>query len=341
MTWQGVPWAVGAWTVGGSSGVPQTPAEAARAVAYQAYNGDEGPAAGGDCAVKPLAVPGAGVRIAIGAVAVLNRSPGGAGQSYLCRQPAEEIVPITATGSGGGRTDLIAVVVQDPQYPGQPLPVSGANGPYVKTVVYTGVSSTVKKLSEVAPGQSGYALARVTLPASTGTVQAAHITDLRSLASPRTKVETKLYNIGTAADVVTSGSVYERFPQHPTWNIAVPSWGVKVHLELYCSGVRITNDATAAGDWRGKARVKLGSIVTSDVEINPPVPGANQGEAYTYIAAEEVAVPAAVRGTTQSLEAQALRSSSSSGMAVAQGTGTTVILKATFFEDVTTDAFTV
>lgn len=337
MTWQGVPWAVGAHV----GGTPETPAEAARAVAYQSFNGDEGPAAGADCRVLATSPTGPAVRIMPGAVAILNRFPGGVGQSYLARQPEQETVAITATGSGGGRSDLVCVIVEDPQYPGQPSPVDATNGPYVRTVVYEGVPANTTKLSQVVANQSGYALARIDIPVSTATIQQAHITDLRSLASPRVKVETKLYNIGNTADVVTSSAVYERFPQHPAWNLYVPAWAVKAHLELYVSGVRIANDGTDAGSWAGKGRLKLGTVVTPDVELNPAVPAANRTDAFTYIAAQELAIPSAMRGSTQALDAQALRLSSSSGVTVAQGWGTTVIAKVSFFEDVTTDAFTV
>lgn len=337
MTWQGVPWAIGAH----AGGSPLTPAEAARAVAYQATDGDEGPGTGADCRVLPLAVPGAGVRIMPGALSCLNRFPGGAGQSYLVRQPEEEVVPITATGSGGGRTDLIACVIIDPQYPGQVAPADAANGPYVVTRVYTGVGAGVTKLSDVAANQAGYALARVTLPASTGTVQTAHITDLRSIANPRTKVETKLLNIGNQADVLQQASAYERFPQAAGWDVYVPKWAVKAHLELYVSGVRVKNSADATGSWNGRARLKLGSIVTQDSELNPPPPKAGKTDTFTYMSAGELAVPSGLRGSTQTLEAQAFRVSAAGSVTVMQGWGTTVVARVTFYEDVTTDAFVV
>lgn len=341
MTWQGVPWALGAWTVNGVSGTPQTPAEAARVVAYQALGGGEGPAAAGDCAVVPLDVPGGAVNIRPGTVGILNRFPGGSGQAYVARNVGSDQVNITATGSGGGRTDLIAVIIEDPQYAGQPTPADGATGPYVRTAVYEGVGANVTKLSDVDANQSGYALARVTLPASTGTVQASHITDLRSLPNPRTRQETKILNIGNQADVVEQAGAYERFPQQAGWTVRVPSWAVRVHLELYVSGIRVKNDADAAGDWKGKARAKLGSVVTDDVELNPTPPDANKTDTFTYMAAGDLPVPGAIRGTDQTLEAQAFKVSSSSGVTVSQGWGTTVVAKATFHEDASTDSFTV
>ena len=337
----GVPWAVGAWVVGSDSGQPEVPAELARAVAYQAAGGGEGPAGPSDFAVKAQDVPAGSVVIRKGALGVINRSPGGGGQSYLSINDADETVTIPVTGGGGGRTDLVAYIVEDPTYPGQPLPADGTTGPYERFVVYEGVGAGVKRLEEVDAGQTGYALARITRGAGQSTVQPGDITDLRKLANPKTRQETKLLNIGNQADVANTSAAYERFPQQADWAIDVPLWAVKVHLELYVSGVRVKNDADAAGDWKGKGRVKLGTIVSQDVELNPTPPDANKTDTFTYLAAIEAPVPAVMRGTTQTLEAQARRDSSSSGVTVNQGWGTTVIAKATFYEDVSTDAFTV
>lgn len=337
----GVPWAIGAWQVGAVFGKPNIPAELARAIANMAGDGGEGPAGPSDFAVVAQAVPGAGVVVRKGALNVLNRSPGGSGQSYTSINDADVIVAVPDTTGAGGRTDLVAYIVEDPTYPGQPLPVDGTRGPYERFVVYEGVGANVTKLSEVDAGQSGYALARITRGAGQSTVQTADITDLRTLANPKTRQETKLLNIGNQADVANEAVGFEQFPQGAGWNIAIPPWAVKVHLELYVSGVRVKNDVDAAGDWKGKARVKLGAIVSQSVELNPTPPDANKTDTFTYLAAIEAPVPADHRGTTKTLEAQAHKDSSSSGVTVNQGWGTTVIAKATFYEDATTDAFVV
>lgn len=337
----GIPWAIGAWQVGEVSGNPETPAETARAIAYQALAGAEGPAAPGDMAVRALDVPAASVLVRKGTVGSLNRFPGGAGQAYLSINDADEIVPVPDTTGAGGRTDLVALVVEDPTYPDQPLPPDGTLGPYERFVVYEGVDANTRHLSQVDAGQSGYALARITRGAGQSTVQPGDITDLRKLANPKTRQETKLLNIGNQADVANTNAAYERFPQQAGWDIDVPSWAVRVHLELYVSGVRVKNDGDAAGDWKGKGRVKLGSVVSQDVELNPTPPDANRTDTFTYIAAIDAAVPAAMRGGTSTLEAQARRDVSSSGVSVNQGWGTTVVAKATFYEDASTDAFTV
>lgn len=335
MTWQGVPWAVGAHP-GGS---PETPAEAARALAHQALGGLEGPAGPGDVAVVPLDVPGGAVVVRKGTIGITNRFPGGQGQSYIARNVDDDQVAITATGSGGGRTDLIAVVIEDPQYAGQPVPPDAANGPYVRTVVYEGVSANVESLEEVDADQSGYALARVTLPASTGTVETAHITDLRELPRARSKTVKRTLDVGDKGswDVI-NGAGFERFPQAAAWNIKVPLWATVAQLEMRVTGVRVTNDGTDAGTWRGRARLKLGSHATTETIIDPEIPNANKGNRFAYNATGEVSLTAAQRGTTLTLEAQAIRQNFTSGVEVREAAGTTVVCEVRFIEAPNTDA---
>jgi len=171
MTWDGVPWVIG----GGAEHSP----EVARLAIYAAMGGAEGVVGVDDCKVVPLNVPGAGFRVLAGGVVIANKAAGGGQQTYVARNPDDDTVMFTPTGSGGGRTDLVAVVVEDPEYAGQPTPTDLAHGPYVRTKLYTNVSPTVTKLADVDPTQTGYALAKYTLGVSDGTLQAADITDLR------------------------------------------------------------------------------------------------------------------------------------------------------------------
>lgn len=350
MTWQGVAWAIG--------GGALVPVETARLLAYLAIGGmeGEGVVGPGDCAVLPQVAPNASVRIMPGAIGVLNRMADpltGGQQAYLCRQPYTqdnpwEDVPIVPTG-GSSRTDIVAVIVEDPQYAGQSAPAEIQNGPYVKTVVYSGVSSGVTTLAQIDPGQAGYALARITLPAGTSQVTAAHITDLRQIPNPRTRQETKLLNCPSGTNQLLTSVSGTTFPSQASWNVAVPKWAVRAHLELYVAGVKIRNtkardpdsDADDTGNWLGSARLAVGSITTDPTEVNPNVPQAQQGDTFTWISAGEVAVPKALRGTTQQMHPVALRGAFSAGIEVRAEWGTTVIAKVTWFEDIASDAWEV
>ncbi|GAA1323758.1 hypothetical protein ACFSWE_09585 [Leucobacter albus] len=161
-------------------------AEVARTLAYQAIGGKEGLARAGDLIVRALPVPGGAVQVLPGAAGILNRGSGGGGQAYVGRVGAAVTVPIAATGSGGGRSDLIVFRVDDPQYGGQ-TPDSPVEGPYIRLDVVSGVNVSVTRVQDV-PGHeadSAVTLARVDLPASTGTVTDAMVTPLATVASPR------------------------------------------------------------------------------------------------------------------------------------------------------------
>ncbi len=337
MTWDGVPLAIG----GGDLPADQRPvvqADTFRVLGYMAAR-NEGVVTGGDCAVLPLAVPAAAVQVMPGAVGVLNRGADpvdGGQQMYVCRNPEAETVALTATSSGAGRTDLVAVIVEDPQYPGQPVPVSTSTGPYVRTVVYQGVPAATVSLAEVDPGQAGYALARVTRPASTGTVLASHITDLRAVPNARTRGLTRIVNLGAQADTNLSGTDWRDFPNAASWLIDVPEWATQVTLELYAAGVRVTNDNSSGGSWTGRARVALGGIIGADTELNPGIPNA-KSDTFAYVTGGDYPVPQNMRGKKATLKSQARRVDSASGVRVAEGFGTTIIVKATFTESAAVD----
>lgn len=338
MTLLGVPWAVGAWTVGSTTGKPEVSADAARALAHMVTGDFEGVAGPGDLAVVPLGAPGAAVNVRKGVVSVLNRAAGVLGQSYVSLNDGDVQVAVSAVGSGGSRTDLVAYVVEDPQYPGQPLPADGATGPYERFRVFEGVGANVDRLADVAPGQTGVALARITRPAGTTTVQAAHITSLRDIPHPRSTVVKKAVDVGDKATFdQLNAADYERFPQAAQWDVKVPIWATVVQLELRVTGARVSNDGTDAGDFRGKARLKLGGVTTGDVIVNPDIPNANKGNKFAYSVQAERDVPQATRGSTVSLEAQAFRVSSSSGVEVREAAGTTVIAEVRFLEVPNTD----
>lgn len=334
MTWQGVPWYVG----GGAHHSP----EVARLLAHIASGGAEGVIGAGDLQVRALNVPGAGIRVMPGAGVLQSKFAGAGQQAYLVRNPDEDVVMVAPTGSSGGRTDLVAVIVEDPQYAGQPAPASIEDGPYVRTRVYTNVAAGVKTMTSeqamalVAPGQTGYALAAYTLGVSDGTIEQADIVDLRGKPSPRTQVHTRMLNLpGSGVNTTLTSLAMTGFPTEAHWDIPVPSWAVKVALELQASGLEVVEDGALGGDWAGTARIALGALVTQESEVRPSPPHQVGGtDTFGYLCADELKVPAAMRGTTQTLAAQAKKVSSTGGITVRSTWGTTVVLRVTFTEDV-------
>ena len=136
------------------------------------------------------------------------------------------------TGSSGGRSDLVVARITDPQYEGQP-PADPDDFDYAYVDIIQGVSSSTRSARDLNLSYPAIALARIDLPASTGTVQASHITDLRELAQPRSVRFLRAYALvsGDGSFELTStgenGAAWpepQDLPSMGAWRVDVPEW---------------------------------------------------------------------------------------------------------------------
>ena len=160
-----VPWAIGN---GAENSV-----ELARAGIYSATGGATGIAESGDFIVKPLPTPGAAVRVHKGGGVIKSTYPGVFGQSYAVQEQSYTDVPVAATGSAGGATKYVYVLIQDTQYGGQ-NPPSVEDGPYNSYAVTTTLPQN----------QPYLLLAKIEQPKSTATITGTMIVDMREVANP-------------------------------------------------------------------------------------------------------------------------------------------------------------
>lgn len=306
MSWDSVPWFVG----GGAEHSP----EVARLLAYAATGGAEGIVTAEGLKVSPLAVPGGGVRVDPGAALIRNRAAGGDLQTYVARNPTTDTVTIAATGSGSGRTDLIVAQIEDPFMAGEPWqePTDPKVGPYVYTRVISNVPAGTKRLQDVSgyEGRSAITLARVTLPASTSTVTAGMITDLRPLARPRTERKmTTVFPTGakTAGNKLPTTS-YAPWPltsaQRPA--VQVPEWATRIDIVIHISGALFTKSGSTADTVAG-VRTVFGTTTPAENGILIQDVSDTDGR-YHYTVIGSHTIPASMRGTTQYIEPQAVRS---------------------------------
>lgn len=180
--------AIDRWFIGG--GAEHTP-ESARRLVYASTNGAEGVGGVNDLKVLPLTTPGQGVRVTIGSALIRSRYTVDSTETYMGTVYQQEIVATTPTGSQYKRSDLIVMRVEDPfainSTTTPPADDEIALAPYIYIRVISGVPADTRKLQDV-PGHAnttGLALARIDYPASTGTVTAGMIVDLRQVAQPR------------------------------------------------------------------------------------------------------------------------------------------------------------
>jgi hypothetical protein len=320
---ESVPWAVG--------GGAEHSADAARTAIYAATGGAEGVAEAGDLKVSALATAGPAVRIAPGAVLIPSRASGAAQQTYTSRNVTETEVPIAATGSAGGRSDLIVVMVKDPYVAGSPwsVPTDPAAGPYVEPVVIPNVAANVTKLQSV-PGyanHTGYAIARVDIPASTATITGAMVKDLRKLATPRSDVMA-LAAASTGAGKVNGSyvspdpldhSTFATWPDVATWQIQVPAWATEAVVTAQVFGA-----ATRDADVWGETRIVLGTLsgTAAAYDVNADANPAR----VTLGAAATLAIPSAMRGTTQTIRLEGRRSGGTGHLTGQDGVFTTLLV---------------
>lgn len=278
MAWDSVPWFVG----GGAQHSP----EVARLLAYGAFRGNEGIFGPLDLQVKATTVPGSTVTIDPGACTIITRSTGEAYQTYVGRLASQDATTISATG-GSARSDLIIARVEDPYAPGEPWsdPADPTVGPYIFTRRIPGVPNTTTDVASLGLGYSAIPLARIDIPASTGTITQAMIKDLRKVANPRRERGLDALNLGSTVTLTNTSGV--EFPSGAHWSIAIPAWATQCKIVATWSNVVASGSSPAGSMW-----VTVGSVTSQSV-------GFGGSGAGTVICGDTIAIPAAMRGTTQ------------------------------------------
>ena len=187
-------------------------------------------------------MPGAGVRVAPGGAVIRSKAAGGAQQTYVGRNPDDDLIEIAATTSAGGRSDLIVARIADPFMPGEPFdePDDPRVGPYIYTDI---ISNVAAGTTAVPSGMSAIPLARIDIPKSTGTITAEMIKPLRKLSNPRRERNVRIWSPNDPA--VVSPPVGQRawFPQLRE-SVYCPPWATRLHLVVTISGLYVWGNIT-------------------------------------------------------------------------------------------------
>jgi hypothetical protein len=184
-------------------------------------------------------VPGQFVQIGTGSALVRAGNTPVSQQTYSAFAQAASIVGITPTSSGSGRSDLVVCRVEDPYISGSPwqAPSDPALGSFVKFRVIQGVPPGTTTLAQAGRGgDSAIVLARIDIPASTGTITQGMITDLRQMAQPRQKhlINQTVGGI-SPANTLTSGT-WALWPGYAPGNI-VPEWATHANITFTVDGI--------------------------------------------------------------------------------------------------------
>jgi hypothetical protein len=254
-----------------------------------------------------------------GAILILNRSGSTRNQTYVAGGASETRLDVTPTGSSGGRHDLAVVRIRDLQYaPWSGLTVAPADRPtfrYAEPFIIQNVPAGTSSFASLNLGYSGYALARLEIPANTSVITNAMIKDLRKLAQPRSSfrqyggspgigAEGAVFQVGT----IESGDPYSMAPLagvQPT--IEIPSWATHMDISGVATGLIAGQwqNPAAYPDNRGATLIKVGTgSSATNTTFGPHINwDAQGGDSLFQLTATDTerAIPTAMRGTSQKL----------------------------------------
>ncbi|GAB3213328.1 hypothetical protein GCM10027294_43850 [Marinactinospora endophytica] len=303
MTWQPV-YAVDGGTISGP---------VLRLQQQSATRGGEGIVEAGDLRVQALAVPGSAVRVAAGACTIVGREVAWQG-SYYGHNVGDDVVDIAATDSAGGRSDLVVARIEDPTINGSPWNHDPSQDP----LIYTRVIPGVPPGTTAVPAGAGSAipLARIDIPASTATITQSMITDLRQMMDPRRQ---RVLRVQRGVDPIDLGGNvqnpdWENWPNLVWPDVVIPEWATQVQMVGHWGNVLFGSADLASGsgstDAAGRARIALGYGAAggaTDIQTQNSIYNFNLSSNATrvgFMAADQRAVPAAMRGQRANLRMQ-------------------------------------
>lgn len=297
--------AIDRWFIGG--GAEHSP-ESARRALYASTGGAEGVGGIDDLKVVPLAVPGGGVRILTGSALIRSGYAYGETQTYMGTVYEQETVSVAATGSGAGRSDMVVLRVEDPYAGGSPWPVPAdpATAPYLHIRVISGVPADATRVQDV-PGHdtdTAIALARIDIPASTGTIAAGMITDLRRLGQPRRLSTLAYVPVPAVTDLVSATLV--PWPASTAVQVEVPEWATHAYVDGEIVNYQTRNNPVA-----GTLRARLDTAGSGGVEaMSSPLYYNEQYAGDTRLSRPvggKITIPPELRGQVRNLRMVGLR----------------------------------
>ena len=246
-------------------------------------------------------------------------------QSYGRSIYDPQVVEIDPTTSSGGRTDVVGILIEDPEFDGtydaedytdEELRDILMEHRYWRPYVARNVGTSATRPEHFASLRKPFVpLAQINIPRSTGTIENSMITDIRFMAVHRTETN----------DLISPSGAFENTmnirPTDTSWqtvyefdNIQIPQWatGSKIYMRL--GPVYVINDA-ANGEFRLRVSRDGGASVSAAhawVEPDPTaVPG---GSPRFYMeAAARMAIPRSVAGGANKIELQVRRIHPSGG----------------------------
>ena len=265
--------------------------------------------------------PTAGIVIAGGACLVAGIETPYQGSYYGYNVGNDTSLTIGAT-AGSARSDLVVVRAEDPTWSGSPW-----GGPASGQILFPRVISGVSSSATAPPGGiSAIALCRIDMPASVSVVQQSYIHDLRNVSQPQ-----RLMQVIGAQDTTTRnwtvGTAGVAWPPGANWQVPVPSWATIMQVNWQI------NDALWQSGWaRGYVNPFFGTSVAAPNLAMPQtlisIPAATGPYRHGIAGGFSIAIPASLRGTTQTLQFKQVTDGSQTGiLSVDEGSSYAVVFE--------------
>ncbi|MFM9373280.1 hypothetical protein [Streptomyces sp. Da 82-17] len=259
--------------------------------------------------VSALATPGGGVQIADGSATISGKVSPVQG-SYNVYNIGSDTVSIAATG-GTSRSDMVILRVQDPEYEGSRDPSDCA--------FFDVVSNVSSSATTVPSGYSAIPLARIDIPASTGTITNAMIKDLRQVTNPRRVRALYPYNFpGPLVELSGTTELWRNFPNVTMASVPIPSWAATMRVSYTVCGVRCVD-----GNVWANFRFMIGTIEANQyIAIDDNQGTGPRRQTVTMVDTIDLTTTAgaALRGTTQPFYSRMTPRSSNAGKVGVDGT---------------------
>lgn len=272
----------------------------------------------GDLKVTQLPAAATGFRIAQGGLSLPSRFPGRGRESYGVENAdaAIDITDVDGTGSST-RRDAVVVEVLDPNYLSIPAAEAAAEN-YMRVHVVQAVPVGATSIDDV-PGfanRTAYVLAFINWPANTTAITNAMIRDARELANPKRDEAVFARPRATVDDgaqmfltaPMTNGGEY--FPGGAgvanQFSVHIPAWATRMVIDAAWISVMYDANVSPFGrywiefgtEYRAKGWANKHDYEYSTQEFWFNAPLTNDQKSDNWLLADEVPIPAKLRGKT-------------------------------------------
>lgn len=306
------------WAVNG----PDTDPQLAREQTWNNTGGQTGIVGPESLEVRAQPTPGASVRVMPGGFTAAATPGGSVGyttaprQSYGRSISQTHTVPIRATGSSGSRTDVVGIIINDPQYEGTAdsmTPEEMAEHPFWSYHVIENASSSANRATQFGLSRPFVPLARVTIPANTATITNSMITDLRFLAVENSKLDHVVQRPAQSHTLTTSNaSDWTSLDQISS--VIIPQWATHVTLGGSIKGAAATGSGNVNGETRLALSPGTGNKYTGAIPFNE----SDAWSRFELPAGGTIALDENDRGRRAFIRFQVRRSTGTGGLSISE-----------------------